>query len=124
VPRDNSLEVLDRQLEEAYRHRPVVYGFATSGGRSLTVEEVSTIINNVAGYDRVHRQCIGYCAVPDCGYPLHEETHFYAHEVGYVCATCHTMLDIIRQYASFVEWHRRWKQGREEKKDDGTAKAS
>jgi hypothetical protein len=123
VPKNN-LGLFDRQLEEAYRSRPVVYGFWTNAGRQLTVEEVTVIINNVSGYDRMHKQAIGYCAVPDCGYPLHEETHFYAHEVGYVCATCHTMIDIVRQFSSFLEWHRRWKQGFEKDKDDGASKVN
>jgi hypothetical protein len=124
MPKNKGLQELDRQLEEAFRNRPVVYGFWTNAGRQLTVEEVTIIINNVAGYDRVQQFAIGYCAVPGCGYPLYEDTNFYANEVGYVCRLCHDMIDIVRQHASFLEWHRRWKQGFEKDKDDGTTKVN
>lgn len=116
----NSLHELEKRLEDAFRNRPVVYGFYTRGGRLLTVEQVMIIINNVAGYDRVHKQAKGNCSVPGCGYPLHEDNFHYVHEVGNVCSTCHELIDIIRQRAWFLELHRRWKQGLEEKaREDG-----
>ncbi len=121
----NKFYELEKRLEEAFCARPIVYGFYTGGGRLLTVEQVTTIINNVAGYDRVHENAIGVCAVPGCGYPLHEETHHYVHEVGYVCGVCHELMDIVRQRAWFQEMHRLWKQGLESKakEDGGTAHA-
>ena len=61
----------------------------------------------------------------DVDTPLHEETHHYVHEVGYVCGACHELMDIVRQRAWFQEMHRLWKQGLEgkEQEDGGTAHA-
>src|SRR5579864_4607144 len=119
----NTLFELEQKLEQAFRDRPVVYGFHMSGGRLLSVEQVTMIINNVAGYDRVHVQAIGACAVPGCEYPLHEDNVHYVYEVGNVCNACHEMIDIVRQRAFFQEMHRRWKQGKEEPPKEDAAHA-
>ena len=111
----NGLDELEQRLEQAFRNRPVVYGFHMGGGRLLSVEQVTMIINNVTGYDRIHKDAIGNCAVPGCYYPLHEDNVHYVFEVGNVCHACHEMIDIVRQRAWFQEMHRLWKQGKEEK---------
>ncbi len=38
----NKFYELGKRLEEAFRTRPIVYGFYTGGGRLLTVEQVTT----------------------------------------------------------------------------------